>query len=399
LSTKYIYYFRGTLTSHVHLFEAWVHALRAKNIPFELVTDLNIKDYYKQRHLISKYRSNYFHIYPSLSSSLFQYIYFTSLCLFNDKVVIHLKKRPTKIFEQLKKIFPKKIRYVIEHEGDAISEHDYLCKHIYKNGFYHEILCNLAAESATQKRSLIESDHNTVGTDTFKNLLCDRYPDEQLGSKISVVPMTFNKGALYFSENKRLALRSKLNVEGKFVMIYIGNALYSWQNLFRTIEIFTLLKKKMVKDAYLILLIRKADHHIAKEFISDLGLSEDDYLLSHVAHEMVIEYLAAADLGVALRHDHIMNMIAYSGKILDYLGCGLPVLTTIHNGEKIPLMIKNNGFGLVLNDMDDDEEILRGVPEILAIDSQKRTEISDWANRTLSFENYIDNYANCLLDL
>ena len=395
-STRYIYYFRGTLGSHGHLYQAWVGALRNNGFPFKLVTILGLSTYLKQYNLVKKYKSDDFRVYPALFIKQSEAIYFFFICLFNKRVIVHLKKRNTRIFDQLKHVFPNKIRYIVEGEGDAIAEIDYLVKHPYKKDFYKEVLDDLIIQAKEQKNVLIKADHNTVGTMAFKTLLLQRYPEENLAKKISIVPMSFSKGTLYYSDSKRHELRSSLNVEDRFVITYIGNAFYSWQNVFRTIEIFRLFKDRIIENAYLVLLIRQSDHNIVMEFIQKLGLLSCDFLLTHVQHEEIIAYLSASDIGVALRHNHIMNRIAYSGKILDYLGCGLPVLTTFYNGEEIPIIVSRKEYGVVLSDMDDFGEVQSKIKKFLTHDIQRRSEISKWANEELSTEVFLSDYIGAL---
>jgi len=40
--TKYFYYFRGSLATHVQFFEAWTNAVRENGIPMELITFLDL---------------------------------------------------------------------------------------------------------------------------------------------------------------------------------------------------------------------------------------------------------------------------------------------------------------------------------------------------------------------
>ena len=126
ISAKYIYYFRGTLRSHVHFFQSRVDALRKEGIPIELLTFLNIKTYIKQYALVKKYRSSYFHIYPVIHSKASEWVYFFALCLLNKKVIVQLKKRSPELFDKLKKVFSLRIKYIVESEGDSLSERDYL---------------------------------------------------------------------------------------------------------------------------------------------------------------------------------------------------------------------------------------------------------------------------------
>ena len=175
-------------------------------------------------------------------------------------------------------------------------------------------------------------------------------------------------------------------------MTYIGNAFYSWQNVFRTLEVFKLIKSKLVENSFLILLIKKNDHFIVNEFLHQLCIDSQWYLLKEVSHSEILNYLNASDMGVALRHNHKMNKIASSGKVLDYLACGLPVLTTFWNGEDLPRLINNKKYGVVLKDMDDNQEVLHKIKEFVVFKTEKRAEISIWANENLSMEAFIEDY-------
>ena len=69
-------------------------------------------------------------------------LYFFYLCTTtSNKVVVHLRKP----FDMLKKIFTKKLKYIIEIEGDFESEIDYLSqeKNQYKVGFYDNVIQNM----------------------------------------------------------------------------------------------------------------------------------------------------------------------------------------------------------------------------------------------------------------
>ena len=126
--TKYYFFFRGRLDSHVHFFQSTVDVLRMNGIPFQLITFLSPKMYFSQLHLIKNYRSKNFKIYMDLPKSIFSNLYFFFITLIYKKVVIHLKKRDPSIFDKLKYIFKNKLIYIYEGEGDPLIEIDYLEK-------------------------------------------------------------------------------------------------------------------------------------------------------------------------------------------------------------------------------------------------------------------------------
>ena len=395
---KYFYFFRGSLATHVQFYKCWVDAARQNGLPMEIITILDLKTYIKQYKQVKKYRKNYFYIFCGLTgklNSVLIFFYFFWHCLLNDNVIVYLKKQPPYIFDKMKRIFPKKLKYAIELEGDPESEKEYLINHPYKNRFYDVNITGLETASRELKNQMKNSDAIFVVTEKFKDVLIERYPDLKLEQKINVLPIGFDKEEVYFSMEARSEYRKKLGLENKFVITYIGNAYYSWQNVFRTIEIFKLIKNKVAENVFLILLIRKGDNYIVKEFIEELNLSRNEYILTHVDHEEIRKYLSASDLGVLLRHKHLMNEVVTSGKIVDYLAAGLPVLTT-KVVAKYPEEISENKYGIILNDMDDDNEILEKIVPFLNYDKEKRVEICEWARRKFSTDAYAQEYVDAL---
>ena len=72
----------------------------------------------------------------------------------------------------------------------------------------------------------------------MRSMLNLRYPDLRLNEKIILAPMSFKKGSLFFCTELRKIQRQILGLNDKLTILYMGNAFYSWQNVFRSIEIF-----------------------------------------------------------------------------------------------------------------------------------------------------------------
>jgi len=399
LKVKYYYFFRGTLATHVHFYKGWVDAARKRGLPVEMVTILSLRTWLDQRHLVKKYEAvDYFHILLALGGlfgHVLTFFFFAWACLCNDKVVVHLKKRSPGSFDFLKRLFPNKLRYIIELEGDFEAEKEYLLEHPYKAGFYDNFINDAKRQAVDLKAMIANSDHVFVVAPALKQLLIGRYPQLGLDSKISVIATGVDCERRFFSEELRTDFRKALGLEDKFVMIFIGNAYYSWQNVFRTIEIFKLVRNRLVRNAFLVLLIRQQDHCIVQEFIEELALAPDEYLLKQVPAEEITRYLNAADLGLLLRHEHLMNRVAAPGKFGEYVACGLPVMMT--NGiSNFSDMISDTDYAIVLDDMDDDNEIVVKIEPFLPCDNDKRAQISDWARRNVSIEAQADVYVETL---
>ena len=126
-----------------------------------------------------------------------------------------------------------------------------------------------------------------------------------------------------------------------------------------------------------------------------MAINKEDYLLRNVGFGEINGYLNAADFGVSLRHKDTMNETTPSAKILEYLGSGLPVITTSSMGE-ISNIVSKNSFGVVLQNMDDDHEVLTKILPFLNLSDNRRTEISRWANSHLSTDANMDSYVELL---
>jgi glycosyltransferase involved in cell wall biosynthesis len=395
---RYYYFFRGSLATHVDLYKGWVDTARKNGLPMEMLTILSISTYLKQHDLVKHYRKfDYIHIVvsPSVLTHFTAFLYFFVKAVSGNQLVVHLRKQSPKALDILKKIFKKKVKYIIELEGDPLSEREYLIKHPYKRDFYKDDIEKTNSFIRELPALIDKADGILTVTEKLRDLLNERYPELNMRDKTRVIPTGVYLDKINFSESNREKTRAKLKLKDKFTMIYIGNAYYSWQNVFRIIEIFQLIKTKINENSFLILLIRTPDHSIVNDFINKLNLSKEDYILCQVPHDSIKSYLNAADMGVLLRHPHVMNEVASPGKLGEYFAAGLPVLTT-EVVAMFPKEISEQGYGIILDNMDDDAEILRKITPFLNYDKEKRAKISNWTKNKFSTEMYAQEYVNVL---
>lgn len=396
--TKYIYYFRGDLRSHVGIYKSWVDAAVSKGLDIQMVTFLGLREYLSQRKLIKFYSKESIKIYPYFIRQLgilIETIYFLRLCFKYRKVVVHVRKRNTVILNFVKKLFPAKLRYIVEIEGDIISEAEFLKKRPSPECNYDNFVESAQKEKGKQYSILRKADSILVVTDLFKEILIQRYPELPLDKKINVLPTGVDSNLFFFNRSLRDGYRKKLNIENRFTLIFAGNIFYSWQNIKRSLDIFKLIKdKELFPNPFFLLLIRAQDIPLAKKFIEQAELGETDYLLTNVPHKEVNAYFNAADLGILLRDPHLMNEVACPGKVGEYLCSGLHVMIT----EKIGLYgkkVKAAKMGIVLSDFRDDAYVLEELIKLKEI-KIKREEISAWAKDEFSVQAYADKYANIL---
>ncbi len=393
---KIFYYFRGSLDSHLHFLESWSTVAKESGLEITLITVLDIRTYLKELRNIKRLRSKFFKIYFFPSAYWFSIFYFGLSAIRYQSIVIHLKKRSTKPFFKLKRLLGKRIKYLIEFEGDAKSEAEFLKLHEYKPKFYDDIISSQLSTYKNEKKEIDNANGVLVVTKAHKKLLLDRYQEDRLlKAKVAIQPMSFSQNEMIYSESIRERIRKANGFNEKFIVVYTGNVVYSWQNLSKTIKLFKFIKSKK-SNSLLLLLIRKQDHTIANEFITANNLPEADYILKSIPHEEMMGHLNASDLGISLRDHHIMNSIVNSGKLMEYLACGLPVITT--SALAIAKDIKSNKLGLALEQIqnfeDNFEEIDNFISKIENYSDRKR--ISQWANKSLSMQNYISEYIDLI---
>jgi hypothetical protein len=311
----------------------------------------------------------------------------------NKKVVIHFKQSEPGYLIFLKKIFKDKILFITDLEGDKIFETDYILK---SNINKDLLLIGNKKEDLISKENikLNTYDYVFVYNEFFLNTLHLRH--KNLKCKIIVSHlMSFKKGSLLFDNDLRIKYQKKLPWNDSPVLTYIGNIYYPWQNLSKTIKLFNKIKDEVDSNIKLLLLINKQDHVKAMEFINLNKISASDYFLNEVNNDEIVGYLNASDIGVVLRDYHPMNKVVTSGKLLDYLGCGLPVITTsvLLNFPKNVEMIN---IGLVLNDLNIEEISNEKIENIFKFNLTDRQNISLWANENLSLDKMSQVYIETL---
>lgn len=379
LRVKYYYCYRGSVSSHMHFYQAVQRVCRTNNIELILVSFLKPRIYFSEKHMIRNYSSDRNRIFFSPVPIIHEFFFFLINILHSKRTIIHLKKKKLKSFKLLKKIFSKRLVLITDLEGDQILENQYLAQH----NFFNQKKEGFPIKDELSELSIFDTIF--VRTKFHESLLIKRHPSLKDKFKTSDL-MSFSKGLMSFDPKLRAEIREKLKIENYYTITYIGNILYPWQNISKTIKIFNRLKKVSNKDLILLLLIRKEDHEGVKVFLEKNMVDSQEYILKHVSHKEIMYYLNASDLGIVLRDFHDMNRVVIPGKLLDYLACGLPVLTT-NVFEALTENIQTKEYGVVLDTLDLNLLPLAQIQTLFSIKSQKRYEISQWANDNLSIDS------------
>jgi glycosyltransferase involved in cell wall biosynthesis len=145
--------------------------------------------------------------------------------------------------------------------------------------------------------------------------------------KSAVFPTIVDEKRFYRSLEWRKEIRERLNLIDKFVFVYLGGTDY-WQNINLIISRFAEISKKN-KDLFLLLIVKNSDY--VKKLVQESSLEANKVMILTLPYEEVGKYLNAADAGIIIRDDNIINYVASPTKINEYLACGLKIIDKLQD--------------------------------------------------------------------
>lgn len=160
--------------------------------------------------------------------------------------------------------------------------------------------------------------------------------DEKLGRAPN------HAGEVRWAEDLRVAAREELRVEPGALLVVYSGTMAAWQ---KPAESALLVKALQLHRPETRLLFLTPDQAAAKAAVARTGL---DGVLFRTARAGEVErYLCAADYGLLLRDDSIVNRVACPVKFGEYLACGVRPLLTPAVGEQSELA-STSGLGVVV---------------------------------------------------
>ena len=255
--------------------------------------------------------------------------FFALRCLYLRRVLVHiLLCEPSPVLKLRKfPILGRRLRCIIEHEGDIASE----CLYRWAYGKFEPPPDKPPAEFqaeynyivAKQKAELLAADGAILVTKEHLALW-----EGRLGTPVDtlVLPTMFDSAQFGFDVMRREKLRSELGLQNKLVLVYSGSVSMPWQR-FEQICLFTRHLLALGFPVSLLALVHTDGHPIARKVIVQHGL-EQAALLHAATPEEMASWLSAADVALFLRHNHVMNRVVTSAKLGEYLAAGLPLVTS-----------------------------------------------------------------------
>ena len=303
----------------------------------------------------------------------------------HGKVSLVAKKADLLPLRLVKLLLPKRFRYVLELEGDAISENDYLKRNQYKKGFYDNYLKSASKSIEEMPSKLSKADGLLVLSTGFKKVLLERY-SFLTPQQIKVISTGFTKGRFKFSKDAREQYRKRLSLENETTFMYAGNLFYSWQNIKKTLKLFSYYIANVDSTAKFVILTHETDQYIALEMIEKLKIPSSSIIIKEVHNSEISNYYNAADICLLLRGNDLMNEVASPGKIGEYAASGAPTLTSKYIGDYSKLF-KGQKLIEQVSDISDMLEMSKKIKDLLTATDIEREALSKWSNEKLSSEN------------
>ncbi len=160
---------------------------------------------------------------------------------------------------------------------------------------------------------------------------------------VSIIGGCVDTERFLFDPARRRTQRQQLGFNDRFVVCYCGG-MWHWQRPEAVAQAFAAIRSDM-PDAHMLLLSRQSGAFL--EHLQRAGVPEGAVTCRSATHEHVPDYLMAADVGLLLREDHLINRTAAPVKFAEYLRCGLPVILTPHIVDFSELALSEDVGGIV----------------------------------------------------
>jgi glycosyltransferase involved in cell wall biosynthesis len=168
---------------------------------------------------------------------------------------------------------------------------------------------------------------------------------------MSVVPCCTDVDAVASAAAERNGVRQRLGLADKLVVAYNGS-LAPWQRLRESIALFAAISRLRSQAHFLAITTHPAAVRAA---LREMAVPSRAATVLSVAQREVAGSLAAADVGLLLRDESLVNRVASPVKFAEYLAAGVPVVLTDGIGDASEL-VQREQVGCVLDGLENSAE-------------------------------------------
>ncbi len=210
----------------------------------------------------------------------------------------------------------------------------------------------------------------------FKKFLQTNYGIDN----ISVIPTFVDTSKFNFSKSLRDFYRRKLGVSNRIILVYSGGVA-SWQSIGDVIQLFVDMRQS-IENLFMLFLTHKPS--MIREILKD-KIDSQDVRIIQTSYDEVPGYLCAADVGVLLREDILINHVAAPIKFSEYMCCGLPCIISKNIGDT-EQVLKSAHAGIII----DSKKGLPSIAEFKNLLNLNREEISKIMAQRFSSQIYLE---------
>jgi hypothetical protein len=185
----------------------------------------------------------------------------------------------------------------------------------------------------------------TVSTNYSRQLVKEGVPAE----RIEMVPCCVNQQAFKLDTKMRLATRKRLGItNSQTVGIYVGK----FGGIYYDQEAFHVFKKTydIFDSCFFFIILSPDDPEEIKKKFTLVGIPLAVTFIDKVPHEVVPNYLSAADFAFSTIRPAPSRKFCCAIKNGEYWANGLPILTTEDVGDDTDIIKKENKGGVIFNE-------------------------------------------------
>ncbi|MBI4369640.1 MAG: glycosyltransferase [Elusimicrobia bacterium] len=241
---------------------------------------------------------------------------------------------------KMKKFFPC-LRVLLDHRGVEPEEFLYIIRgeklrrpNIFDRYWYQHL-------KKIERRAIMGADYIFCVSHALRDHVAADFPSAI--DKIAVVPGCVNLQRFSPNDETRIQMRGKLGLNGHLVMVYAGS-LRAWQSPTQIVQVF---KEALAMGLKTFLIVLTPHRHLAQGAFEETGIERSLYKILTTNHQTTPQYLAAADIGIAIRDNDVINQVASPTKSGEYLAAGNLILTTPCPAD-LSAIVKKENAGYVL---------------------------------------------------
>ncbi|MBC7900079.1 MAG: glycosyltransferase [Saprospiraceae bacterium] len=185
-----------------------------------------------------------------------------------------------------------------------------------------------------EKWLMKEADGFVVLTEKAREIL---FPEskqtgfDKLERPVEVIPCCVDlKRFEIAAGDSRQDMRKKLDIGGRFVMVYVGS-FGGWYLTEEMADLYGELKKKR-NDAFALVLTQSRPE-LMETLLLKRGYANSDFLIKQVSPVEIPAYLRSADAAISFIKPCYSKQASSPTKNAEYLGCGLPVIVNDGIGD------------------------------------------------------------------